>query len=336
MALFLEDGVITTVVGNYPKIPDLPAPGKWRSAVEKFQKGQIDEAALRRVEDEVTVEAIRDQLEAGVDLITDGQIRWEDAQTHFARRLRGFHINGLQRYFDTNVYFREPVAEGEVGWTEPITVAEYTFARDHSIRPVKAVVTGPLTLGTLSRNTFYPTLREFVLALARALNGELRALAAAGAEVIQVDEPALCRHKQDYAVFADAMDVLTAGVRATLVLATYFGDLGGVYPQVLSLPFDIIGMDFVAGHRNWDVLSGAPFTKTLMFGILDARNTRVETPEEIVAAVRRISSTVPPERLQVAPSAGLEFLPHGVARRKLRALVEGVRTASEALKGARA
>jgi len=112
--------VITTVVGNYPKIPDLPAPGKWRSAVEKLQKGQIDEAVLRQVEDEVTLEAIRDQVDAGVDLITDGQIRWEDAQTHFARRLRGFSINGLQRYFDTNVYFREPVAEDEIGWVEPI------------------------------------------------------------------------------------------------------------------------------------------------------------------------------------------------------------------------
>src|SRR4030067_1644789 len=211
MALFLEDGVITTVIGNYPKIPDLPAPGKWRSAVEKYQKGQLDEPGLHAVEDEVTKEAIADQIEAGVDLVTDGQIRWEDAQTHFARRLRGFHINGLQRYFDTNVYSREPVAEGEVGWTEPITVAEYTFARDHSIRPVKAVVTGPLTLGTLSRNTFYPTRREFVLALARALNGELRALAAAGAEVIPVDEPALRRHTQDYAGFSDAMGGLTAG-----------------------------------------------------------------------------------------------------------------------------
>jgi len=328
--------MITTVVGSYPKIPDLPAPGKWRSAVEKFQKGQIDEAALRRVEDEVTLEAIRDQEEAGVDLITDGQIRWEDGQTHFARALRGFSIDGLQRYFDTNVYFREPVAEGEVAWVAPIAVEEFAFARQHSRVPVKPVLTGPFTLAALSRNAHYPTFREFVLALARALNAELRALEGAGATTIQVDEPALLRRKADYPLFAEAMAALTAGVGATKILATYFGDVGGLYPQILALPFDVIGLDFVAGHRNWDVVRTAPFTRGLMFGILDARNTRVETAEEIVAAIRRITEVVPPERLMVSPSAGLEFLPHGVARRKLRALVEGTRAARSALRGARA
>lgn len=328
--------MITTVVGNYPKIPDLPAPGKWRSAVEKLQKGQIDEAVLRQVEDEVTLEAIRDQVEAGVDLITDGQIRWEDAQTHFARRLRGFSINGLQRYFDTNVYFREPVAEGEIAWLEPITVAEYTFAREHSSKPVKPVVTGPFTLAKLSRNAHYPTFREFVLAVARALNSELRALQAAGADVVQVDEPALCQFKQDYPVFADAMGVLTQGVNAKRILCTYFGDIAGVYPQILNLPFDVIGLDFVAGYRNWDAVRAASFTKELMLGILDARNTRVETTDEIVSAIRRITEVVPPERLMVSPSAGLEFLPHGVARSKLRALVEGTRAAQSALRGVRA
>jgi len=327
--------VITTVVGNYPKIPDLPAPGKWRSAVEKLQKGQIDEAVLRQVEDEVTLEAIRDQVDAGVDLITDGQIRWEDAQTHFARRLRGFSINGLQRYFDTNVYFREPVAEDEIGWVEPISVTEYRFAREHSSKPVKPVVTGPFTLAKLSRNAHYKNFKEFVLAAARALNSELRALEAAGADVVQVDEPALCRFKQDYSIFADAMDVLTQGVNAKRVLCTYFGDVGGVYPQILSLPFDVIGLDFVAGHRNWDAVRSESFTKELMFGILDARNTRVETTDEIVSAVQRITEVVPPERLMVSPSAGLEFLPHGVARRKLRALVEGTRAAKSALRGVR-
>jgi len=328
--------VITTVIGNYPKIPDLPAPGKWRSAVEKFQKGQIDEAALRTVEDEVTIDAIRDQVEAGVDLVTDGQIRWEDGQTPFARKLRGFSINGLQRYFDTNVYFREPVVEGEVAWESPITVADYTFAKAHSARPVKPVITGPFTLAKLSRNTFYPTFRDLALALARALNAELKALEAAGAEVIQIDEPALLQHKPEYATFAEAMGVLTAGARATLVLATYFGDVSGLYPQILDLPFAVLGLDFVAGYRNWEVVTSAPFTRSLMCGILDARNTRVETVDEVAAAIRRISRLVPLERLMVAPSAGLEFLPHGVARRKLRALVEGTRAAREAGRGVRA
>ncbi len=328
--------MITTVIGNYPKIPDLPAPGKWRSAVEKLQKGQITEADLRKVEDEVTLEAIRDQVDAGVDLITDGQIRWEDAPTYFARRLRGLSVNGLQRYFDTNIYFREPLAEGEVKWVEPISVRDFEFARANSPKPVKPVITGPFTLAKLSRNTFYRSPREFTLALARALNAELRALQAAGAEIIQVDEPALCGHKQDYPLFAEAMTILTDGVKATKVLATYFGDVGSIYPQILELPFEVIGLDFVAGYRNWDAVKRTPFTKSLMFGILDARNTRLETVHELVQAIRRATDVVPADRLMVAPSAGLEFLPHGVARKKLQRLVEGTRAAGQALKGARA
>ncbi len=328
--------MITTVIGSYPKIPDPPAPGRWRTTVEKFQKGQVSAEELRRVEDEVTLEVIREQVDAGVDLITDGQIRWEDGQTYFARRLRGFSIDGLQRYFDTNVYYREPVAEGEVAWAEPITVADFEFARRHSPRPVKPVVTGPFTLARLSRNRHYPSDRDFTLALARALNSELRALQAAGAEVIQVDEPALCAHKADYPLFAEAAALLTEGMTARLVLCTYFGDVAGLYPQILDLPFEVIGLDFVAGYRNWDVIRRAPFTKGLMAGLLDARNTRLETVEELVAAVRRLSEVVPFERLQLAPSAGLEFLPRGVARRKLARLVEAARAAVQVLRGARA
>lgn len=326
--------MITTVIGNYPKIPDLPAPGKWRSAVERFQRGQLEPAGLRAVEDEVTREAIADQVEAGVDLVTDGQIRWEDGQTHFARRLRGFSINGLQRYFDTNIYFREPVADGAVEWTAPITVEEFTFARAASPRPVKAVVTGPFTLAALSRNVYYPAREAFVTALARALNAELRALEAAGATVIQIDEPALCQRKDEYALFAASWRTLVDAVPVKTILCTYFGDIGGIYPQVQDLPVDVLGLDFVAGHRNWDVIRSAPFTKELQFGLLDARNTRVETTEEIVAAVRRLAEIVPLDRVMLAPSAGLEFLPHGVARKKLRALVDGARAAAD-VKGAR-
>jgi 5-methyltetrahydropteroyltriglutamate--homocysteine methyltransferase len=228
------------------------------------------------------------------------------------------------------------VAAGAVEWTSPITVDEFTFAREHSPRPVKVVITGPFTLAMLSRNTYYATAAAYVDALARALNAELRALDAAGATVIQVDEPALCRHKGDLSIFAEAMRRLVDSVTAKTVLCTYFGDVRGVYPQLLDLPFDVIGLDFVAGHRNWDVIRSAPFTKELQFGLLDARNSRIEPVEEIVAAVRRMAGVVPPERMMLAPSAGLEFLPHGVARKKLRALVQGARAAEADLKGARA
>ena len=321
-------GVKTTVVGSYPKIPDPPAPGRWRSSVEKHQRGEITREDLHKVEDDVTAEVLREQTEAGVDLLTDGQIRWEDGFTYFARGLNGFTINGLQRYFDTNVYYRQPVATAEVSWRAPITVADYEFAASRSTRPVKPVVTGPFTLAVLSKDEFYGTLDQFVMALAAALNKELRALAAAGAAVIQVDEPGLLTRRDQFPLFRRASEALWDGVIATRALYTYFGHLDGLYPAVLDLPVDLIGVDFVAGSRNWEILRRARFTKALGAGVLDARNTRLESPEEVVAQSRKAAEIASADTLQIGPSAGLEFLPRRVARKKLDALVSGVRLAN--------
>ncbi len=321
----------TTVVGSYPKIPDPPAPGRWRTSVEKHQRGEVSEAELRKVEDEVTAEVLHEQAEAGIDIVTDGQIRWEDGQTYFTRGLHGFAINGLQRYFDTNVYYRQPVATGEVGWHQPISVADYQFAQSRSSQPVKPVVTGPFTLAVLSKDEFYGNIDQFVMALAAALNKELKALAAAGASLIQVDEPALLVQRDRFPLFRRAMEVLWDGVSPRRALYTYFGPLDGLYPAILDVPVHVLGLDFAAGQRNWEVLRRDRFTKELGLGILDARNTRMETPEEVAAACRRASEIVPPSALHVGPSAGLEFLPRRIARRKLEVLAAGVRHAAEGI-----
>lgn len=319
----------TTVVGNYPKIPDPPAPGRWRTSVEKVQRGEMSPDDLHRVEDEVTIEVLREQAEVGIDVVTDGQIRWEDGLTYFARRLTGFTINGLQRYFDTNIYYRQPVVTGEVTWREPIAAPDYTFAAAHSPRPVKPVVTGPLTLAALSRDEFYGNRDQLVMALAAALNSELRAIAKSGATLIQVDEPGLLVQRDRFPVFRRAMEALWDGVDARRALYTYFGHIDGLYPAILDLPVDLLGLDFVAGARNWEVIRRARFTKDLGLGIVDARNTRLEIPDEIAAACRRAAEIVPASSLYVGPSAGLEFLPRRVARGKLEALVAGVRRAGE-------
>lgn len=278
----------------------------------------------------MTEEVLREQADAGIDVVTDGQIRWEDGLTYFARGLTGFTIAGLQRYFDTNVYYRQPVATGEVAWRAPITVADYAFAAAKSTRSVKPVVTGPLTLAVMSRDEHYRSLDRFVMALAAALNHEVRALAAAGAALIQVDEPGLLVRRDQWPLFRRAMDVLWDGVGARRALYTYFGHVDGLYPALLDLPVDVIGLDFVAAReRNWDVVRRAPFTKKLGLGVLDARNTRMETPEDIAIACRRAAEFVSPASLHVGPSAGLEFLPRRVARKKLDALAAGVRLAKE-------
>lgn len=321
----------TTHVGSYPKIPDLPAPGQWRTAAEKLQRGEITREEFRRVEDEVTREAIADQVGAGLDMVTDGQIRWEDPQTYFARRMDGFSIDGLQRWFDTNVYYRQPVAQGRVAWREPVTVEDYRFARSHSPRPVRPVVTGPYTLARLSQNRYYPRFSDFVLDVAQALNRELRALDAESPPLIQVDEPAILQHKEDLALFREAAAALLEGVRAPVALYTYFGDARGVVRVFYELPVEVVGLDFVAGVRNWEVLEseGFPQDRRLGFGVVDARNTRLETVDEVLRALDRVSRFVPLDRVDLGPTAGLEFLPRRAAKAKLVRIAEVKRAALE-------
>jgi 5-methyltetrahydropteroyltriglutamate--homocysteine methyltransferase len=321
--------VLTTVVGNYPKIPNRPRPPKLRSAIGRFERGEIGADELRRVQDEVTVEVIQEQAEAGLDIITDGQIRWDDDQTYFARRMDGFSINGLLRYFDTNTYYRQPVVKGPVRWREPVVAGDYEFAAVQSPVPVKALITGPYTLGALSSDQHYGSLRELVLALATELRNEVLALGRAGAPVIQVNEPAILQQKEDFPLFRRALETMMDGVTTEAHLYTWFGDIDGLYPQFLELPFDALGLDFVKGRANWDVITRQPFTKKLGLGIIDARNTKLESVEEIVGAVRRASAVVAPDRIHVNPSCGLEYVPREVAQAKLGRMVEGVRRAGE-------
>ena len=323
--------MLTTVVGNYPKVPNRPRPARLRNAINRFDRGEISADELRAVEDDVTREVIDEQVEAGLDLITDGQIRWEDEQTYVARLLRGVSINGLIRFFDSNTYFREPVVEGPLAWTGPITVADFRFATAYSPRPVKAVLPGPYTLARLSRDEHYRSLEKCVMAYAEALNQEALALQEAGAAFIQLNEPAIVKHKTDLPLFLRAIERTLEGVTGERALYVYFGDVDGLYPQVLNLPIDVLGLDFVAGARNPEVLKTAPFTKTLGLGLIDARNTKMESVEQVVEGLRRVQEIVSLDRVRLSPSCGLEFLPREVAQAKLARMVEGARRAQEVL-----
>ena len=323
--------MLTTVVGSYPKIPNRPRPARLRAAIARFERGEIGEDEMRRVEDEVTIEVIQEQVEAGIDIVSDGQIRWEDDQTYFARRMDGFTIDGLIRYFDTNTYYRQPVVTGVVQWREPIAAEDYRFAAAHSPRPVKALVTGPYTLAALSANEHYGSFGELVLALAGALRQEVLALEKAGAPIIQVSEPAILKRKEDFPLFRQALEQMMEGVVAEAHLYTWFGDIEGLFPQILELPFSTIGLDFVMGSANYEIISREPFTKKLGLGIVDARNTRLETVDQIVECIRRVSDVVSVEKLYVNPSSRLEYLPREVAEAKLKRMVEGVRQAQEVL-----
>ena len=168
-------------------------------------------------------------------------------------------------------------------------------------------------------------------AFAAALNQEAKALQEAGATLIQFNEPAILQHKKEFEQFSDLCRSLVDGITVETSLYLYYGDAEGIYPQILDLPFQLIGLDFVMGGKNEALLQSAPFTKKLGLGIIDARNTKLESVDEIAERIRSLAAGLASDQIHVSPSAGLEFLPREVAQEKLRRLAQGVRQAEAVL-----
>ncbi len=315
-----------TAIGSYPRPPREGGEFRLRRALQAVDRGEATAEDVRAAEDDLTAEILAEQAAAGVDLVTDGQVRWDDPVTRVAEGLEGFALSGLIRFFDNNTYFRQPVVKGPVRRERPILVDEFAFAAANSDRPVKAVLCGPYTLAALSKDEHDGDRAALLRDLAAALRDEARDLSAAGATVVQFDEPALARvpgqPAGDLEAFAAVAGTLTDGVEATTILATYFGDVAPLGTAFFGLPFDGFGLDLVSGSQNGELLTHLPGDRILQAGIADARNTKLETVHQLAGLVGDIVENVPLERLWLAPSCGLEYLPREAAERKLRRLAE--------------
>lgn len=316
--------MIASALGSYPRIGEGAERQKLRRAIQKFQSGGLPADELRRVEDEVVEEALSEQAGAGLDWVTDGLVRWEDGQTYFADRLEGFRRGQLIRYFDTNTYYREPVAVGMVRWKGPITVEDYRFAAQLSSKPVRPVVTGPYTLARLSRDEYYHSLARFGSDLAAALHEELRALEAAGATQVQIDEPALLAHPEDEPLARDLLGRLTKGLKAKTWVALTLGSVTPLLDRIADWPVDGVWLDCVSDPLALERLMARLPARELWLGlgIVDARNTRLESVEALRAVLARAAERLPADRLAATTSAGLEFLPRERAAEKLARLSE--------------
>jgi len=318
--------MLVTVVGNYPKIPDRPLPARLRTALARLDRGDITVEELNKVADSVTVEVMAEQADAGIELITDGQVRWQDEQTYIASKLGGISINGLTRFFDTNTYYREPVIDGNVTWQEPILVRDYEFAKEKATRPVKPVLTGPYTLARLSRNEHYGRLDDLVMDYARALNQEAKALQAAGPTLLQVNEPAITVHPADQAIALEAWKALLAGLTVETAVYFYFEAPGAAVATAVSAGFTTVGVDgTIDGVLEAIPANGRP--QKLALGAVDSRTTRLEPVDQVAALVKKALGLVSSDNLYVNPNQGLEYLPREQAKAKLVRLVEGVNRA---------
>jgi len=338
--------VRTTVVGTYPRIGETSEEQALRRGIARLDRGEIVEAELQAIERDTVRQVLREQNEIGIDLVTDGQISWYDSQSHFAGKLVSVETNGLVRYFDTNTYYRQPVVRGAVAWKGPVLADDWKFAQANSKVPVKAVLTGPVTLASLALDKHYRSKKALALDLATAVGEEVGSLVQAGASNVQIDEPILTRYPGDLTLVSEALErIRSHKARSTLTLFTFFGDVAAIYKDLGDAPADILGLDLVQrsatwpvlakhgstkplvlgldlvqGSATWPVLAKHGSTKPLVLGLIDARNTREEDPAAIAKKALELKGAVDLKASYLSPSNGLEFLPRDRARRKLQIL----------------
>ncbi|MDA2915972.1 methylcobamide--CoM methyltransferase [Nitrospinae bacterium AH_259_B05_G02_I21] len=308
-----------TSSGSYPRIGDRPEEQVLRKAIAGLDRGEKTEADLEEARRTMVGLAIGEQEAAGLDIVTDGQIGWYDPVSHMTRSVAGVEIGGLLRYFDTNSYFRQPVIVGPIEMEEPRVVQEYRYATGVATKPVKPVLTGAYTLAKLSinRQGVYRDLEALCEAISSVVVAEVAALAEAGAQLIQIDEPCILNHPEELPLVEASLEAARAAAgSAALALYTSFGDATPLLSRLVELPVDVLGLDFTYSPGLIEAIASQGSPKTLGLGLLDARNTKMEEEEEIVALVEGLLPAVATGEAYLNPSTGLEYLPREKARAK--------------------
>ena len=336
--------------GSYPRVSDNPESQLLERTAISFGCGERTSADLLDAQNTVTRRAISDQVKAGLEIITDGQIRWNDPISHLAAKLDNITLQDSLPFFDTEKFFRRPVCCGKPVRRGPMIVDEYSFARNalgHLPTPagkagklaIKPVLTGPYTLAKLSASETHAkngtsdhraSLEERVQAYAEILALEIDALALSGAHLIQIDEPAILAHPEDWAIFESATKRLAAsrdefqraGRKLDLALYFYFGDASPLYEKLMALPVEIVGLDFVSSPTLLETVASAGSPKSLALGFVDGRQSKMENVAEVAKRVERLLPKIAGSQVFLGTSCGLEYLAADVAFAKLASLTD--------------
>jgi 5-methyltetrahydropteroyltriglutamate--homocysteine methyltransferase len=334
--------ILTTVVGSYPQpdwLIDRERLGdRLPPRVRALELWRVQEPWLEQAQDDATRLAVQDLVEAGIDVVTDGEMRRESYSNRFATALDGVDLDrpgvALDRTGHENPV---PRVVGPIRRTRPVEVRDVEFLRSLTDRRIKITVPGPFTMTQQAQNDHYPDARSLALAYADAVNEELRDLKAAGADVVQIDEPYLQARPEAAREYAlEAIDRALDGIEGDTVLHTCFGYAHIVHDRPSGYPFlaeldacRATHLSLEAAQPGLDpaVLRALP-SKSILLGVLDLGSPEVEAPEAVAERLRRALEVVPPERLVAAPDCGMKYLPRDRARAKLEALVAGAALAS--------
>jgi 5-methyltetrahydropteroyltriglutamate--homocysteine methyltransferase len=290
----------TTTVGSLPKPPALVA------ARTRFARGGMSQRELDEVAEEALLFWLQRQEELGLDVLVDGEMYRGDMVAYFADQLAGMELGGLVRAYG-NRYYHKPVIRGPVRWEQPMTVGWWRFAQGHTTKPVKAIITGPYTMMDWSFNEHYPDRRSACVALAHEMRKEVEALAAAGAKIVQVDEPALSVRPDELPVAIEAARIVTDGLPIYTITHACYGAFEHIYPGMLNLPTHNLDLAISQSATDWiGIMQRTPFTKDLSVGVLDVHTYAVESVQAVRQRIERATNLVAPQALWVTPDCGLK------------------------------
>jgi 5-methyltetrahydropteroyltriglutamate--homocysteine methyltransferase len=331
----------TTVVGSYPQpnwlIDRERLAGRLPPRVAARELWRVDEEWLNEAQDDATVLAVRDMVVAGVDIVTDGEIRRESYSNRFANALDGLDLDEPGTALDRTGHPNPvPRVVRPVRRARPVEVRDVEFLRSLTDRSIRITVPGPFTMSQQAQDDHYQDLRSLALAYAEAVNEELRDLVVAGADVVQIDEPYLqARPEQARGYALEAIDrAFDAVTGATLALHTCFGYAAIVHEKPSGYPFlaeldacraEQISIEAAQPRLNPSILEQLP-SKEVILGVLDLSDMTPETPEVVADRIRAALRHIDAERLLVGPDCGMKYLPRQVAMAKLHALVKGAAT----------
>lgn len=341
----MSDPLVTTVVGSYPQpgwLIDRERLGdRLPPRVRARELWLVPEPFLEEAQDDATRLAVQDMERAGVDVVTDGEMRRESYSNRFATALEGVDLDhpgvALDRTGHENPV---PRVVGPIRRTRPVEVRDVEFLRRTTDRRIKITVPGPFTMSQQAQDDHYGDERSLALAYAEAVNEELRDLKAAGADVVQIDEPYLQARPEPARAYAvEAIDRALLGIEGETVLHTCFGYAHIVKDRLSGYPFLRELNDCSATHLCLEAaqpdlepeILGDVADKSIVLGVLDLGSTEAETPEAVAGRIRRALAVVPPERLSVAPDCGMKYLPRRLAFQKLEAMVAGARLVKDEL-----
>ncbi|HET6623999.1 MAG TPA: cobalamin-independent methionine synthase II family protein [Gaiellaceae bacterium] len=337
--------LITTVVGSYPQpswLIDRERLGeRLPPRVRAKELWRVAEPFLEEAQDDATRLAVSDLERAGIDVVTDGEMRRESYSNRFATALEGVDLDepgvALDRTGHENPV---PRVVGPIRRPRPVEVRDVEFLRSLTDRRIKITVPGPFTMTQQAQNDHYPDERSLALAYADAVNEELRDLKAAGADVVQIDEPYLQARPEPAREYAlEAIDRALAGIEGETVLHTCFGYAHVVHERLSGYPFlrelnacaaTHVSLEAAQPALDPEVLRDVP-DKVIVLGVLDLGSGEAETPEVVAGRIHAALDVLPPERLILAPDCGMKYLPRELAFRKLRALVAGAKLVREDL-----